>query len=75
MCLSTHRASLKKVWERFYVGEIFYPLSKCHCDLYSAESLRFLVPGVLAVTVNAPSARIFFNVSDLCTTRVRTIIV
>ena len=23
MCLSTHRASFKKVWERFYVGEFF----------------------------------------------------
>ena len=31
MCLSTHRASLKKVWERFYVAEFFYPLSNSHC--------------------------------------------
>ena len=59
MWLSTHRASVKKVWERFYVAEFFYPLSNSHCDIYISrvENLRFLVPGGLAVTVNAPSAR------------------
>ena len=36
MCLSTHRASVKKVWERFYVGEKNYPLSKSHCVVKSA---------------------------------------
>ena len=36
MCLSTHRASVKKVWERFYVGDFFYLLSKSHCVVKSA---------------------------------------
>ena len=31
MCLSTHRATLKKVWKKLYVGQFFYPLSNSHC--------------------------------------------
>ena len=40
MCLSTHRASFKKVWERFYVGEIFYPLSKSKIEGKSGGNSR-----------------------------------
>ena len=40
MCLSTHRASLKKVWETFYVGEIFYPLSKSKIEGKSGGNSR-----------------------------------
>ena len=40
MCLSTHRASFKKVWERFYVGEFFYPLSKSKTEGKSEGNSR-----------------------------------
>ena len=40
MCLSTHRASFKKVWERFYVGEFSYPLSKSKIEGKSGGNSR-----------------------------------